>query len=817
MEERRNRYMLALIATGIAVLVGGFATIFSVFVKGKITEPEDMLRIASAELAAGRLKIVEQLALQADVNLELDAELYWSKQYLLGAARVQQALEKTDVAEKKLALLAALPLLQQAAQEGVLKDSRGRLGHRLLGSAAYQLGQFEVADQELTKALSLDPTVASEVLPEIIRSRLIEPKTPAVKAIEASELYLRVPRQSPVQERDAYLFSAQAWMKAENWSKATEAIDRAKKAEPESEHARLQQAALSLAEIEALALDNPTVLSTAAVIGTLEEALDAATEVARTGSPELLNQANLLGAKILRRLGRKDAALSVFMAVRMSRSPAFVAAAGIEEIELLAELADYRELQISTRVVIQEVGSPLLYDSSLLRVEDFRDRLSAVSEKLLQKDAFEPAIEYTKLLPPIVPEAEALTLEGRAWKAWADGSKKMLAELSSARLKEEQATFRQRSRAAGYSWERAAKLRFTESDYPARLWLAIQAFQEGGAYEESLLLLDEYLRYTPREGQPRGLLFKGKSLLAVGQVEQSLPPLTDCIEQFPRDPIRHEARLLAGLANAELGNLAVARSFLEANVDDDQLEPENPISRDSLIALGKLLYRQGLETHLALTPLVSTQREPSPEQRRALQQILDDAINRLETADERYSSTYRKARQMRYLAGLAHRMAAHWPLQESQLPDVSDSARRDFAQKHRKHLETALLATSSLRKELSEIQEREPLTDVEEFMLHNCYLSEGDTLYDLGRYEDALNIYASAALRYNGEPISLEATVRQARCYLAMNRPDDASRVYRQAEKNLARIPDTQNEQFVRTTRHDREGWKSMLKWLTES
>ena len=363
----------------------------------------------------------------------------------------------------------------------------------------------------------------------------------------------------------------------------------------------------------------------------------------------------------------------------------------------------------------------------------------------------------------------------------------------------------------------AAKLRFTEDDYPQKLWPAIEALQKGGSFADSINLIDDYLRYAPRQGQPRGLLYKGKALLIVGQTEASLPMLMDCIEQFPRDPIRHEAKLLAALANAELGRMAPARLLLEANVEDDQLEPSNPVSRDSLLALGALLYREGLETHWSLTPPVPDAEVPPPEQRKALQQVLLDAIDRLESADERYAHEFRPARNTRYLAALAHRMASHWYQIESNLPDLIDSTRREFNGLYRSHLEAALQSTGSLRKELSQMQESETLTEAEELMLRNCYLTEGDTLFDLNRYEDAVNAYAGVALRYNGEPICLEATIRQGRCYLAMNRPDDATRAFRQAEKNLARIPESQDELFARTTRHDRAGWKAMLQRLTAS
>ncbi len=258
--------------------------------------------------------------------------------------------------------------------------------------------------------------------------------------------------------------------------------------------------------------------------------------------------------------------------------------------------------------------------------------------------------------------------------------------------------------------------------------------------------------------------------------------------------------------------------MLEANLYDSALVPDSPVWRDSLLTLGQLLYRQALETHLALT-----RAGPSPvivgaEQRAGVYQLLTDAIDRLETADERYAEDFRHALPTRYQAGMAHRMAAHWRMSEANLPDTIDSVRRDLLNQQESHLEASLKHLSALRRELSQMQEKNlQLSPEEELLLRSSYLEEGDTLFELGRYEEARETYGGASLRYSSEPISLEATVRQARCYTAMNRPLDAARAYRQAEKNLDRIPDSQDDMFLRTTRHDRAGWKTMLSWMNRT
>ena len=94
-------------------------------------------------------------------------------------------------------------------------------------------------------------------------------------------------------------------------------------------------------------------------------------------------------------------------------------------------------------------------------------------------------------------------------------------------------------------------------------------------------------------------------------------------------------------------------------------------------------------------------------------------------------------------------------------------------------------------------------------ILRNCYFGRGSALYELGRLDDAIRVYFSAANAYRNEPESLEALSQVAACYRQMNRPVEARGAIAQAKAALARINKDAN--FTLTTNYSRDEWDRVL------
>jgi TolA-binding protein len=101
---------------------------------------------------------------------------------------------------------------------------------------------------------------------------------------------------------------------------------------------------------------------------------------------------------------------------------------------------------------------------------------------------------------------------------------------------------------------------------------------------------------------------------------------------------------------------------------------------------------------------------------------------------------------------------------------------------------------------------------LEAAILRNSYFGRADALFDMGKYEDAIQAYSAATNRYQHEPESLEAYVQIASCYRRLGRTSEARRTLEQARVVLQRIrPDAD---FAKTTRLARNDWGQLLDWL---
>ncbi|MCH5375178.1 MAG: hypothetical protein JJ992_14495, partial [Planctomycetes bacterium] len=282
--------------------------------------------------------------------------------------------------------------------------------------------------------------------------------------------------------------------------------------------------------------------------------------------------------------------------------------------------------------------------------------------------------------------------------------------------------------------------------------------------------------------------------------------------EYPRDPLRYDARLLAALAYAEKSDVENAKRLLQDNLQDGELTPQSPAWRDSLMTLGELLYQRGYRNHLA-----AQQSTPSEQLQRLRdnQPILEEAIRRLDEAVERYWPVPRAAAAA-YLAAKTREMSSQLPRVESELPEILDAARRALQHQADQQLEVSLDGFVRLRRHLARQEEDRRLPETEQSLLRNCLMAEADVLRDMNRVEEASSAYRMVELRYMNEPTALEAIMGRIACARALGRSREAELLVRQANAVLQRIPREMDEQFVMTTRYDRPGWEDYLGWMNQ-
>ncbi|QDV67039.1 hypothetical protein Poly24_07300 [Rosistilla carotiformis] len=815
-------WRMASIAVLALVALGTFATLFATFTQRSAVNVDATLKLAREEFNERRWKVVSSLTNALTASPDWTDDQRQLHAFLDAAAAVQQAFEVPELDARRVQLSQVVGKLKHAELIGFPK-SYAREGTLLLAHADYRTGDFAGAAKGFEQGIQNRVDAQRKFLPPLADSQLRSAEYSSAAALSTIDKYLTLQTLDSVERAEGNLLRARILREQGAWDAALAATKQAALepslgAKPQLEVTKIQlgRASEMIRERRRGAPAAKALSPEARQI--IEDALGQLVEIARTADERLGLDAMLVAGQAQRLLGEYDKALGLFGAVRQNHvDPAVSLAGAIEELEILVDHGTAEECIGTSTYLARDLGDPTGFDPRLISLDEFRRRLSSVVDNLRRQQRFETAIEVTQELRPIFEPADTLRMEAASYAAW---GKSHLEQNLRADSTADRATL-ERSKElhalAGKAYAQAAELWFTSPQYPDLLWDAIQQYDLGHLYQPCLDLLEPYLKYQRRDQLPQGMILQAKALLALRDFATAMRVCDACIAEFPRDSLSYEARILAAQAARELGDVSAAQAFLEANLHDGLLAPDSRAWRDSLLALGELLYAEALANHFALTTPKPNQATPPIEDQAPLyrknQAVFDAAIRRLEEADTRYPGL-RESRRAVYLAAQAHRYAAVWPKLRAEMADTLDSSRREQNLIHSQHLAAAAQTFRKLRSDLNSVNDDGALTDLEQAMLRNCYLGEADALLGLRKYEDAITAYSATINRFINEPIALEALVQQSRCFDALDRQSDVQRILKQAQQILDRIPPEYDDRFAQTTRYDRAGWSQFLQWL---
>ncbi len=833
----------------------GFGVLFSLWWQTSISDPYEMLRVASQEFVAGHPVVAGELAERVEFEepadlldelsqdeLELQSEdrvaaarqarqdrEEWIRlrDFLVGVGKVAKAEMETEVRQRRDYLREAIPYLERA-RDGGFPPGRHAEGYRVLGQSQFQLGAYDDAIEALKLAVEYDPTLLRPLQPMLAEAQLNALAPIEDQALATISQYLNDHTLLPEQRRAGELIRIRSLIDLKRWDQAFQVIERELANSPSQnidsqdrdaefrDHLMLLRAVCQIKRASQKYGPKPTTPyeDRSAAIADLAKVVSLLTDLQREASPNISSRARLWAARALLVQGKTSDALIRLTSVRLQRPFNAVAIlGGLEEAELLASNGRGEETLQTVTYMMQELGDARGFDASMISFEEFQRRLGSALADLRRNGEFEHAIDTARRLPPVFDVAEALIQEGIAYREWAAATLDDGMDIGGQVARSASILARSKFRAAGDAFAQAAALQFDTEEYLPTQWSAIDAYQRGRHFTKSIRLLEPYLRYEQRPRQPRGLVAYGRALLAEDRPDDAIDALTTCIVEFPRDPLRYDARLLAALAYAEKGDLDNARVLLRDNLQDGSLTPQSPAWRDSLLNLGEMLYQRAYRNYL-----IAEQTDPREQVAllRENQPVLEEAIRYLNEAVERYFQQHPRAESAAYLAARANVMAAQWPRIESQSPEILDAARRSLRAQADQALQTALDGFIALRKHLITREEDQRLPDGEQAMLRNCFLAEADVLRRMGKLEEAASVYRAVELRYINEPPALEALLGRAVCARELGRPQEADLLIRQANVVLERIPPEWNDRFVETTRYDREGWELFLGWMND-
>jgi tetratricopeptide (TPR) repeat protein len=709
-------------------------------------------------------------------------ELLGGALFVLGAVKAQEAEEEISPERRRMIHQVAARYLQKAGTLGVPGDRQARAAY-LLGKSLALSGQSAEAIPALEEALR-DPTQPVTEIHSLLVSSLLDGAEPNLTAALQHNRHVLADSSLPEDARQrAWLISAGTLVQLERFEEARKALDQIPAASVLAASRMLLKGRIEVEEAQRLPEGSPERQAK------LVDALAHLQEVDRLDQEHgtLSRQAALWMARRFELNNQHAEALAAYDRISKlySNTP--------EGLTATLSAADYyrRDGQIEKalfgyRYVLREIEAQVSYDNALLPLSDVRRRLTMVYQQCLDEKLFAEALTLVDLFEPVFGRVSCAELRAKTHFQWGEWR---LEQAHTGKLAEDakaEKDGRFQLRAAGVAYEDLARLRYAARQFTDDLWTAGECYFRGQSYSQAARLYDEYLHHEARRRNAMALLRMGQSHLAAGAFENAVAALEECIEMYPNDAVTHQARLECARAQRQLGEYDKAEQLLLTNLVGDTLTPESPEWRDSLFALGNLLYEAGR---------------------------YDEAISKLEEATLRYEKDpgVKQTLYAKYIMARCNHCAAEAPakrLQESKTENERQAARTLLNE----YLNKAHEYYQDVQRKIT-LRGHADGNPLDLALLRNCYLMQGSVLFELRRFEESLQAYGNVITSYRDDPIALESFVQVANCWRRLDQPVKARVTLDQAKVVLKGLPPTTD--FLASTNFNRQQWELLLNQMS--
>jgi tetratricopeptide (TPR) repeat protein len=487
--------------------------------------------------------------------------------------------------------------------------------------------------------------------------------------------------------------------------------------------------------------------------------------------------------------------------------------------------------EVSQQIEDEEAENPWLGH------DEARQRVFRTHQRLLEQHKFALAMELGKWFEMLFTEDERVQLTAQTHEAWGRRLQEQADALPAAEARGSQERAREERLMAGDDYRRLAQLRFTTREYGQLIWLSAENYAAGHAYAEAVAQWRAYLDIELRLRRGEALLELGRALLTLGDPEEALLSLDDCIELEPASVASFEARRLSAEAYLELQDPAKAQAVLEQTLNSEVLKPVSQEWRQALMALARLLYQSGR----------------LPEARVRLEEVVRRYPDAPFTIEARYllaTTCWKLALAASAAAGeadapgaaeaaVAANSSAKSPaaapsLTPTPAPELAPTPAPDAAPATaagaepalpeaapvepvqtvavppaNQLLTTAVSQYASVAETLARRQEESPLPVWDAALLRNSYFGQGAVLYRQGRYEQAIQAYLAVVNRYYAAPEVLEAYAQIYACYRRLGKATEARDALLLARAALDQLP--ADAPFDETTNHSRQQWRELF------
>jgi tetratricopeptide (TPR) repeat protein len=343
---------------------------------------------------------------------------------------------------------------------------------------------------------------------------------------------------------------------------------------------------------------------------------------------------------------------------------------------------------------------------------------------------------------------------------------------------------------AGEAFVRLAKINtLNDRLASAAAWRAADLFDEAGARERTIELLRTFVTDRPDDSlSPRAWVRLGQSLQSMGRFARAIEAYQECNRRFRRTLEANQSLIPLAECYMRLGPdyTDQAVKTLHMVLNDSQLfTPEAPEFCDAMFMLGDLLNREVR---------------------------FEEAISTLEEALRRYADDERALRGL-YLLADSYRLSA-MALKEDAKDARIDGERENMRKEERRRLVRAADLYAQLIARYEE-QDENTLSEKHAMYLRHARLFQGDCLFELQRYAEALKIFERAAWIYKDVPSALAAYVQIVNCHVFLGQYEEGEAALRRANYLVKTIPDVAFQSSV--VPESREEWKEYFDWIERS
>ncbi len=314
-------------------------------------------------------------------------------------------------------------------------------------------------------------------------------------------------------------------------------------------------------------------------------------------------------------------------------------------------------------------------------------------------------------------------------------------------------------------------------------WAAAAAYDNAFQWKLAVRMYMEFL--ANRGDDPRRIeaFHKlGIAYLADRQYKEAIERFVHLKREHPNHNITARSLVPLSRGYVALEKLdEAAKVLLDVVTDHPAITPESEEYRDALIALGRLYHQR---------------------------KDFENAIVRLAAAVDRYGETV-EGPALRFLLAESYRQSI--PVIDRSLEEpLPQSKVREYQAERTRRLEQALILHSQVVTQLGELDERK-LSPILQLYFRNAYYYRADCAFDLRRYEQAIELYDSAARRWRDHPSSLVALVQMVNAYAELGQHQNARAVNLRARDHLRRIPEEafDDPSLPMTRKH----WQDWLHW----